>query len=255
MTLETTTRTLVEVKDYLDELLEIAGLDETGNGLVVGGRPMVGKVGLAVNCSFQAIKAAVERGCDLLVTHHAAWTRTDAHLADQKYDRLRQSGINLYVAHDCLDLARGFGTADALARGVRIAIQGPFAPDGEQEFGVQGASTGHLAEFVIRVENHLGVNVRKWKNTDSFGRVAVVAGSGGRPEWMSRAQALGCDTFLTGEAPMFGQLFAKEAEMNLVVAGHYATETPGVMALSARIARDLRLDVTFIPEEIVETQG
>lgn len=255
MTLATTTRTLVEVKEYLDGLLEIANLDETGNGLVVGGHPTIGKVGLAVNCSFQAIQGAIERGCDMLVTHHAAWSSTDAHLAEQKYDRLRQSGMNLYVAHDSLDLARGFGTADALARGVRIAIQGPFAPDGEQEFGVQGVTTGHLAEFVVRVGNHLGVNARKWKNSDSFGRVAVVPGWGGRPEWMSRAQELGCDTFLTGEALMFGQLFAKEAEMNLVVAGHYATETPGVMALSTRIARDLSLDVTFIPEEIVEALG
>jgi putative NIF3 family GTP cyclohydrolase 1 type 2 len=72
---------------------------------------------------------------------------------------------------------------------------------------------------------------------------------------MAVAQDLGCDTFLTGEANMFGILFAKEAGMNLVVAGHYATETPGVMALSARIARDLKLDVTFIPEEIVEAKG
>jgi len=40
-----------------------------------------------------------------------------------------------------------------------------------------------------------------------------------------------------------------------VIAGHYATETPGVMALSARLARDLQLDVTFIPEDIVEDLG
>ena len=82
--------------------------------------------------------------------------------------------------------------------------------------------------------------------------VAIVAGWGGRPEWMARAQTLGCDTFLTGEALMFGPLFAKEAGMNLIVAGHYATEAPGVMALSTRIACELTLDVTFIPEEIIE---
>ena len=57
------------------------------------------------------------------------------------------------------------------------------------------------------------------------------------------------------EALYFGILFAKEAGLNLVLAGHYATETPGVMALSARIAHDLQLDVTFIPEEIVESKS
>ena len=255
MTLQTTTRPLVEVTAYLDKLLQVAGLEENSNGLVVGGRPTVSKVGLAVNCSFQAIKGAAERRCDLLITHHAAWPSTDAHLVDQKYGRLRQLGINLYVAHDCLDMARDLGTADALARGVRVAIQGPFKPDGEHEFGVQGVTTGRFAEFAARVGNQLGMKPRAWKHTDSFGHIAIVAGWGGRPEWMARAQTLGCDTFLTGEAILFGMLFAKEAGLNLVLAGHYATETPGVMALSARIARDLKLDVTFIPEEIVEAKG
>jgi dinuclear metal center YbgI/SA1388 family protein len=255
MTLEPSTVSFLDVKQYLDELLQVAGLDESGNGLVVGGRPEISKVGLAVNCSIQAIEGAVERGCDLLITHHAAWPSTDAYLAEQKYEQLRQLGINLYVVHDCLDNARDFGTADALARAVRVAIQAPLQPDGEASFGVHGITTGHFLEFVTRVSNQLGTEPRAWKNTDSFGHVGIVAGWGGRPQWMARAQELGCDTFLTGEAIMFGILFAKEAGINLVLAGHYATETPGMMALSARIARDLKLNVTFIPEEIVEASG
>ncbi|HSR30905.1 MAG TPA: Nif3-like dinuclear metal center hexameric protein [Anaerolineae bacterium] len=253
MTLQATTKSLVEVKTYLDQLLQAAELDESSNGLVIGGQPMVSKVGLAVNCSFQAIEGAAERKCDLLLTHHGAWRSTDARLAQQKYDRLRQLGLNLYVAHNGLDLARDFGTADALARSVQVASQGPFKPDGEKAFGAYGVTTGHLSEFVSRVGNKLGVEPRAWKNSDSFGRVAVVAGWGGEPEWMAEAQTLGCDTFLTGEAAMFGLLFAKEAGLNLILGGHYATEVPGVMALGARIARDLAVDVTFIPEEILET--
>ena len=255
MTLQATARSLVEIKTYLDDLLEVAGLDESGNGLVIGGRPAVAKVGLAVNCSFQAIDRATARGCDLLITHHAAWPSSDAHLAAQKYDRLRQQGMNLYVAHDCLDYARDLGTADALARAVRVAVQAAFKPDGEHEFGVHGPTVGRLAEFVARVGNQLGTEPRVWKNSDSFGHVGIVAGWGGRPEWMARAQSLGCDTFLTGETHMFGVLFAREAGLNLVVAGHYATETPGVMALSARLASDLQLDVTFIAEDIIEDHG
>ena len=72
MTLATTTRPLVEVQAYLDELLKVSDLDEVGNGLLVGGRPIVGKVGLAVNCSYQAIEGAAARSCDLLITHHPA---------------------------------------------------------------------------------------------------------------------------------------------------------------------------------------
>lgn len=255
MTLHTAPRALEEVTNYLDELLQVQALDRSSNGLVIEGPPMINKVGLSVNCSLQAIDSAARRQCDLLITHHAAWTSTDAHLANTKYERLRQLGMSLYIAHDCLDIAPDFGTAAALARGVRVAVQGPFQPDGESAFGIHGMTTGQFDEFVTRVGGQLGTEPRAWKNNPSFGHVAVVAGWGGRPEWMARAQALGCDTFLTGEALMFGLLFAREAGLNLVLAGHYATETPGVLALSARIARELQMDVTFIPEEVIEARA
>lgn len=255
MTLETTAQPLEEIRAYLDQLLQVEGLEPDSNGLVLEGSPTVTRVGLSVNCSFQAIEQAARRGCNLLISHHAAWPSTDAHLAAQKYDKLREYGIGLYVAHDCLDAARDFGTADALARAARIAVQGPFKPDGEGEFGVHGMTVGSLPEFVTRVGNQLGTGVRVWKNTPSFGHVAVVPGYGARPEWLARAQELGCDTYLSGEGLMFGILFAREAGINLVLAGHYATETPGMMALGARLARDLQLDITFIPETIVEAEA
>jgi dinuclear metal center YbgI/SA1388 family protein len=255
MTLETPGKGLAEIKAYLDELLRVEGLEQSGNGLVVEGAPLVTKIGLAVNCSMQAIEGAAQRRCELLITHHGTWASTDAHLTSKKQERLSELGISLYVAHDCLDLARGFGTADALARGVRVAVQGAFEPDGQEAFGVHGMTTGQFDEFVARVGKQLGTEPRAWKNNESFGHIAVVAGWGGRPEWMARAQVLGCDTFLTGEALMFGLLFAREAGLNLVVAGHYATETPGILALSARIARDQQLEVTFIPEEVVEARA
>lgn len=250
--LATMPQALVDVTAYLDSLLQTAGLDSGNNGLVVGGRPTVSKVGLAVNCSFQAIDAAIGRGCDLLITHHPVSPATDAHLVDIKLARFREAGLNLYVAHHCLDSARDVGTADALARAVQVLVQAPFKPDGEREFGAHGVTAGNLPGFAVRVANRLGAEPRVRKHAESFGHIGILPGCGGRPEWMRRAQALGCDTILTGEANLFGLLFAKEAGLNLVLAGHYATETPGLMALAARIARDLKLDVTFIPEEILE---
>jgi putative NIF3 family GTP cyclohydrolase 1 type 2 len=255
MTLQTIVQPLEQVRAYLDELLQVEGLEPDSNGLVIGGPPEVSRIGLAVNCSFHGIEQVAQRGCHLLVCHHAAWPSTDVHLSAQKYDRLRELGIGLYVAHDSLDLARGLGTADTLARAVRIAVQGPFKPNGEGEFGVHGMTVGNLSEFVTRVGNQLGARVRVWKNNPSFGHVAVVPGYGARPEWLAQAQALGCDTYLSGEGLMFGLLFAREAGINLVLAGHYATETPGIMALGARLARDLKLDITFIPETMVEEEA
>jgi len=253
MSLETTTKPLAEVKEYLDGLLHQVDREASGEGLLIEGRSAVTKVGLAVNCSLQSIEGAIERNCDLLITHHTASPSTDAYIVDQKYSRLREVGLNWYVAHDSLDCASDFGTADALARAVGVVPEGRFRPDGKQELGLHGLTAGHFDEFVARVGQRLGVEPRAWKNSDSFGHIGIVTGWGGRPPWMAEARSLGCDTFLTGEAVMFGMLFAREAGLNLIAAGHYATETPGVLALSARLSRELKLDVTFIPEEIVET--
>ena len=38
MSLETKTKPLVEVKDYLDKLLNVGGMEADSNGLVVGGK-------------------------------------------------------------------------------------------------------------------------------------------------------------------------------------------------------------------------
>jgi putative NIF3 family GTP cyclohydrolase 1 type 2 len=253
MSLETTTKPLAEVVEYLDGLLNAVDQETGREGLLIEGRPTVSKVGLAVNCSLQSIQGATDRGCDLLITHHTASPSTDAHIAEQKHRQLREAGLNWYVALNSLDCASDFGTADALARAVDVVPHGRFRPDGRQEFGLHGLTSGHFHEFVVRVGQRLGMQPRAWRNSGSFGHIGIVTGWGGRPAWMAEALSLGCDTFLTGEAVMFGMLFAREAGLNLIAAGHYATETPGVMALSARVSRELKLDVTFIPEEIVET--
>jgi putative NIF3 family GTP cyclohydrolase 1 type 2 len=244
---------LTSVRASLDELLKVAVYWPTSNGLAIAGRQSVGKVGLAVNLSFHAIDQAVRRGCDLLIAHRPALATTDVHLVEDKLGRLRQAGISLYLCHESLDCAREFGTADSLARAVQVAVQGPFAPDALLACAVHGATLGRFSELVTRVGNRLGVEPRSWKNSQSFGHVAVIPGWGARPAWMRRAQELGCDTLLTGEALLPGLLFAREAGINLVLAGHQATKTPGVMALAARVARDLKVEVTFIPEDLVES--
>ena len=243
---------LASVRDALDDLLQVRAHWPASNGLVVEGRPSVGKIGLAVNLSFHVIDQTVRRGCDLLVAHLPTLPSTDAQMVEDKLGRLRQASVSLYLCLESLDCAREFGTADSLARALQVAVQAPFMPDGLLACAVHGVTLGRFSELVARADNRLGVQARGWKNSESFGHVAVIPGWGGRPAWMRRALELGCDTVLTGEALLPGLMFAREARINLVLAGHQATKTPGVMALAARIARDLKLGVTFIPEGLVE---
>jgi putative NIF3 family GTP cyclohydrolase 1 type 2 len=65
----------------------------------------------------------------------------------------------------------------------------------------------------------------------------VLASSPVRPgSEIERIAGEGIDTFITGEAPHWAAIAAAEMGLNLLLAGHYATETFGVKALAAHLA-------------------
>jgi putative NIF3 family GTP cyclohydrolase 1 type 2 len=56
----------------------------------------------------------------------------------------------------------------------------------------------------------------------------------------------GIDTFITGEAPHWAAVAAEELGMNLLLGGHYATETFGVKALAAHLSKRFKLPWEFL---------
>jgi len=67
------------------------------------------------------------------------------------------------------------------------------------------------------------------------GRVAIACGAG--DDFLVDAIRVGADVLLTGEARFHRALEAEASGIGLVVAGHHATERPGVDMLAGRIAR------------------
>jgi dinuclear metal center YbgI/SA1388 family protein len=65
--------------------------------------------------------------------------------------------------------------------------------------------------------------------------VAVVCGAG--DDFIADAAAAGADVLVTGEARFHRALEAEAREIALIVAGHHATERPGVADLAERLAR------------------
>ena len=57
---------------------------------------------------------------------------------------------------------------------------------------------------------------------------------------------MGLDTLITGEAPHHAYHEAMEMGMNLLLGGHYATETFGVKALTERLADEFDLSWEFL---------
>jgi putative NIF3 family GTP cyclohydrolase 1 type 2 len=74
-------------------------------------------------------------------------------------------------------------------------------------------------------------------------RVGIVTGGAG--SMIQAAQAAGLDTFITGEGAHHTYFDAMEGGLNVVYAGHYATEQLGVQALARRLQREFNLPWEF----------
>jgi len=245
-------RSAGDVAAYLDELLNAAAFreNEPENGLVIdGGRPVT-RVGVAVNTTFEAIDGAAAAGAELLLVHHTSWPYIDRSLHEPKMARLREHGVSLYCAHASLDGADRIGTGFALAGLIGVEIQGRFAEYEGAPAGVYGAwQQGGLDSLLSALVGAIGGQPEVIRGAEECRRIGIVTGAGGLSGWLDEARELGCDTFLTGEGSMYTRLFAKEAGMNLVLAGHYRTEAPGIRGLAEELSAELDLPWIFIPDD------
>jgi putative NIF3 family GTP cyclohydrolase 1 type 2 len=74
-------------------------------------------------------------------------------------------------------------------------------------------------------------------------RVAIVTGAASY--LLAEARERGISTLVTGEGPHHAFFDAEEWELNLIYAGHYATETVGVQALGEHLRRQFPLEFQF----------
>lgn len=241
----------VKVAAWLDALLDAPKFrtEEPENGLIVdAGRP-VRRIGAAVNTSFSAINAASNAGIDLLLVHHASWPYIDLGLREEKLARLKLLGISLYCAHASLDGAPDVGTGDSLARLLGLEVKGRFAEYQGATAGVYGTWPGSLDGLVAKVIAEIGGEPEVHRNQTRSERVGIVTGAGTFTSYVEEARSLGCDTYLTGEGSMYTRLYAREVHINLVIAGHYRTEAPGIRTLAERCAAFFAVESAFIEDE------
>ncbi len=249
---------LRDVLAYLDTTLEIDRFrDYAPNGLQVEGAPEIETVVTGVSASAELIGRAIEKDADLIVVHHglvwgAGLTKIAGPLA-QRLKLLLGNGVSLAAYHLPLDkhprLGNNVGLADAIGlgaqreafgdvRGVALGMAGAWASPLTRDDALgriaAGVCQGQAPRFVFP---HGPSVVRK-----------IGLCSGAASDLLEAAAGAGCDLFLTGELAERAGDLAKELQITLVAAGHYATEVFGPM----RVADELRLKfpelaVSFVP--------
>lgn len=248
---------LETIRSYLDELLDIGRIADYPpalNGLQVEGRGPVTRLAAAVDASQRTITAAAADGANLLLVHHGLFWNglqplTGAHLG--RVRALLAADLALYSAHLPLDAHGTFGNSRLLAQALELSSTAGFARHQTIDCGVRGEADLETRALLDRVRDWAaplghhtvasaipaGHRTRRW---------AICSGSGAQVETLREAYATGVDTLIVGEGPHWSAVEAPERGLVIIYAGHYATETLGVRALTAHLAARYDLPWSFV---------
>ncbi len=236
---------------FFDELLDLPGFPDYApalNGLQVEGTRPVRHLAVAVDASQETIAAAVALDADALLVHHGLFWSGTAPLTGRLMRRVRpliQAGVHLYSAHLPLDAHPEVGNAAVLTRTLGLEPTHPFGRYEDRHIGWALDADLPLAALSDRLVDALGGPVQVIAAGPSqVRRLAVVTGGGA--SFLGQAADAGIDTLVTGEASHQHYVDARELGINLVLGGHYRTETWGVRALAERAAARFGLAWSFI---------
>lgn len=232
---------LAPLVSWLDEYLKARQTpDHEGalNGLQVENSGTVTRILAAVDASQGSIDAAAARPGTLLLVHHGLFWDGNRPVTERRYRRLRAAiagEVAVYSAHLPLDVHPEVGNNTLLAQRLGIVVSGPFGRFKDLDVGVHGVLDMDRDELSARLGKELGATVRLIPGgPPRCRRVAVITGGAGSS--VLEAAARGCDTYITGEGSHHTWFDAMEGGVNLLYAGHWATETLGVQALAAKAA-------------------
>ncbi len=242
---------LSDITQYLDRYLDTGPVeDDSNNGLQVEGPPMVFRVAAAVDASLETIQRAAAAGAQLLLVHHGLyWSKVNLAVGRHflRLKALIEGGVGLYAAHLPLDMHPEVGNNVLLARSLGLVDIAAFGQYKGAAIGAMGRLEPPmpLPAFVERVSETVArPGLVLPFGPEEIRRVAVV--SGGGASMVDQAIAAGADLFLTGEFGHVHYHMAQEGRINVVAAGHYATEKVGVIALAQHLAARFPLEWTFI---------
>ena len=242
---------LFEIVRYADDYLRIAEIDDYPNalnGLQIENLGSVTKIGAAVDASTATLKAAAEQNINFLLVHHGMFWSGLQPVAGPLHRQLKfaiENDIALYAAHLPLDLHPEVGNNVQLAHLLGFETSEPFLELKGQPIGRKIHATLRREELIARLENSLGSQVQCiGVGPAEAHTIGIVTGGAGAE--IHAAAREGIDTFITGEAPHWAAVAAEELGVNLLLGGHYATETFGVKAFAAHLSEKFKVPWEFI---------
>ncbi len=242
---------LQSIAAYCDEYLrirEIGDYENALNGLELENSGTVRKIAAAVDFSTRALQATADCGANLLIVHHGMFWSGLQPVTRTLYRQLKLAldrDIAIYSAHLPLDSHPEIGNNVLLMRALGIENSEPFFEEKGSLLGRRASIEMPCSEIAKRLETAVKGRVECIRaGPETTRQIGIITGGTGGE--IARVTAEGIDTFITGEAPHWAAVAAHEFGVNLLLGGHYATETFGVKALAAHLAEKFHIDWDFI---------
>jgi len=244
---------LQDIVSFLDEYLDAKNVkDNSWNGLQVEGGSEITKVMCAVDAGMEAFKKAAELGANMVVVHHGMfWKGVDPRYigyTKKRIDFLVKHGISLYASHLPLDKHLESGNNVQLLKLLDLKVEQEFCTYEGEVISVIGRSkkTKTIEEIQSVLEKELGATCKVLPfGKKEISTIAICSGGGANYAFLGEAIEKGVDLYLTGDSTEMYHL-AKDVGINIVFAGHHATETVGVKALADVIEDKFGIDTVFV---------
>ncbi len=242
---------LAKVVDFLQIELRVDAISDYAgahNGLQLQNTGEVSKVAAAVDATLPVIEEAIAQGADLLIVHHGMFWRGVQALTGAFYRKIKramEADLAIYSCHLPLDLHPQWGNNALLAEMLGLESVEPFLDRKGLPMGVRGLKRINCCDLVEQLSSMLHHRAHAClAGPESCYQVGVCTGAAGSE--VELAARAGIDTFITGEGPHWSFGLAEELEVNLIYAGHYATETLGVKCMAQLLSQRFGIENCFI---------
>ncbi|MBD3393053.1 MAG: Nif3-like dinuclear metal center hexameric protein [Chitinivibrionales bacterium] len=243
---------LSKITQYLDTFFQKDRInDSCYNGLQVEGRESVKKIVCAVDAGIETFEIARKHDADMIIVHHGHfWAHVDPSIrgsAKRRLDTLLKNRLSLYACHVPLDVHARVGNNALLLRMLGAKISGPFCSHSGTSLSYWG--TLPCPVFMDLLVNRISSKLNTVCTVLPYGKekvktIGVISGGGGRSQYMESVR-MGLDLFITGESTdMFHDV--RDDAMNVIFAGHHATETLGVKELAKLLRKRFRVKTEYI---------
>lgn len=240
-----------ELVAYLNKYLHLDIIADYGpQGLQVeADNEVVKRIALAVDTSPATIQAAAGWQADMLLVHHGIFWGGAERIAGpfgRRVKLLIQNDIHLFAAHLALDAHPEVGNNAVLAQMFDVTVESWWSEAKGTPIGVFGslAEPMSVGAWETAVNDRLSTTCQLLAHgPEQVQKVAIISGFGAGS--IAEAKALGADLFLTGETSHSHYWAASDYSINVVYAGHYATETVGVQALGRHLTEKFGLETQF----------